>query len=196
MTSLRRMTRLGAVMLAGVTGACSGGLGGLGTVLGGGAQGNQITGTVETVNTGSQQLTITQSNGQPITVSYDSQTRVIYQNQNYPVPALEFGDRVTANVRSTPNGYYTDSIQVDQSVSAGDGATGNVHSIQGKVGYVDARNGWFTVDAGNYGTLTVSVPANARTSDLVTFQNLRAGDFIRFHGAFLNNQRVELRRFM
>lgn len=199
MTLLRRMARTGAALLAGATVACSGGLGALGSVLGGGgeAQTGQLSGTVHSVNTGSQQLVIQQSNGERVAVSYDNQTRVVYQNQNYPVPNLEYGDRVTANVRATQNGsYYTDYVQVDQSVSDVGGATGNLHTIQGSVRHVDSRNGWFTVDAGSYGTLTVSLPVNPRSSDLVRFQNLRSQDFVRFSGVFLDNRRLELRQFM
>jgi hypothetical protein len=186
-------------MVLAATAACSSGVAGtLGSVLGagGGARSSELSGIVQSVDTATQELTIQQSNGKTITMSYDSQTRVVYQNQNYPVPALEYGDRVTASVRAIQNGsYYTDYVQVDQSVFASGGATGNVHSLQGKVGYVAASNGWFTVDAGSYGTLTVLVPNNARTNDVVKFQNLQAGDFVRFRGVFLNDARVELRQF-
>jgi hypothetical protein len=53
----------------------------------------------------------------------------------------------------------------------------------------------FTIDIGNYQTLTVSMPYNPSTADQTRFQNLRAGDSVRLYGVFLNNSRVELRRF-
>jgi hypothetical protein len=104
---------------------------------------------------------------------------------------------VTATVRATQNGaYYTDYVQVDQSVSTSGatGASGNVQSIQGNVRQVDTRNGLFTVESGN-GLLTVSLPYNPRSTDVSRFQSLRSGDFVRFYGVFLNNSRVELRQF-
>ncbi len=200
MRLLRHVSRMGAATAAlVVTSACSSGLGGvLGSVLGGGAQSNQISGTVQGVNTNRQQLTIQQSNGQSIAVSYDNQTRVVYQNQNYPVSSLEYGDRVTANLQQAQNGaYYTDYVQVDQSVSTStsSGGGGNVQNIQGTVRQIDSRNGLFTLDAGSYGVLTVALPFNPRSSDVNRFNSLRSGDYVRFSGVFLNNTRVELRNF-
>lgn len=198
MTSLRRIAEIGAATAIIVaTGACSSGLGGiLGSVLGGGgAQSNQLSGTVQGVNTRNQQITVRQSNGQSVAVSYDNQTRVVYQNQNYSVGSLEYGDQVTVSVQATQNGsYYTDYVQVDQSVSTSGGAQGNAQQIQGNVRQVDSRNGLFTVDSGN-GILTVSLPYNPRSSDVSRFQRLRSGDYVRFYGVFLNNSRVELRQF-
>lgn len=199
MQLLRRTAKVGAAAtFLAMASACSSGLGGvLGSVLGGGGQSNQVSGEVQGVNTRNQQITIRQSNGQSVGVSYDNQTRVVYQNQNYPVTSLEYGDRVTANLQQAQNGaYYTDHIQVDQSVStSGSAGTGNVQSFQGNVRQIDSRNGVFTVDTGNYGTLTVSLPYNPRTSDVNRFQNLRSGDPVRFNGVFVNNARVELRQF-
>ncbi len=202
MTTLRQIAGLGAAALTIVaTGACSSGLGNvLGSVLGGGQQqqeSGQLRGTIRAVSTNNQQITIQQSNGQSVAVHYDNQTQVVYQNQRYAVTNLEYGDQVTASVRATQNGaYYTDYVQVDQSVttSGGSGASGNVQSIQGNVRQVDTRNGLFTVDSGN-GLVTVSLPYSPRSSDVSRFQNLRSGDFVRFYGVFLNNSRVELRQF-
>jgi hypothetical protein len=53
----------------------------------------------------------------------------------------------------------------------------------------------FTIDIGNYNTLTVSMPYNPSQNDVSRFQSLRPGDPVRFYGVFLNNNRVELRRF-
>jgi len=201
MTTLRRIAGLGAAALTIVaTGACSSGLGNvLGSVLGGGQQqqSGQLQGTIRAINTNSQQITIQQSNGQSVAVSYDNQTQVVYLHQRYAVTNLEYGDQVTASVRATQNGaYYTDYVQVDQSVSTsgGSGASGNVQSIQGNVRQIDSRNGLFTVESGS-GLLTVSLPYNPRSADVSRFQSLRAGDFVRFYGVFLNNSRVELRQF-
>lgn len=201
MTSFRRIAGIGAATaIMAVTGACSSGLGGiLGSVLGGGggggAQSNQLSGTVQGVNTRNQQITVRQSNGQSVAVSYDNQTRVVYQNQNYSVGSLEYGDQVTVSVQATQNGsYYADYVQVDQSVSTSGGAQGNAQQIQGNVRQVDSRNGLFTVDSGN-GILTVAMPYNPRSSDVSRFQRLRSGDYVRFYGVYLNNSRVELRQF-
>jgi hypothetical protein len=199
MRSLRRLAGLGAATaIIAVTAGCSGTLGNvLGSVLGGGgqAQSNQLSGTIRSVNPNNQQITVQQSNGQSVALLYDNQTRVVYQNQNYSVAALEFGDRVTVSVRQTQNGaYYTDYVQVDQSVSTSTGGAGSVQSFQGYVRQIDSRNGLFTVEIGN-SILTVSLPANPRSTDWSRFQNLRSGDSVRFYGVFVANSRVELRQF-
>ena len=178
-------------------GACSqlgsilGGAGGAG----GSPQSNQVSGYVEGVDTRRQQIVIQSSNGQTVALSYDNQTAVVYQNQNYPVTALERGDQVTARVQSASNGaYYTDLVQVDRSVSDAGAGSGGVQSFQGTVGQIDRSNGAFRLD-GNSSSIIVSLSYNVRQSDLNTFQNLRVGDRVRLYGVLLNNSRVELRQF-
>jgi exosome complex RNA-binding protein Csl4 len=199
MTVQRRVLWSVATMgLLVANGACSQ----LGSVLGGmggSPQSNQVSGYVEGVDTRTQQIAIQTSNGQRVMLSYDNQTAVVYQNQNYPVTALERGDQVTARVQSASNGaYYTDLVQVDQSVSgSGSGSgtgSGQVQSLQGTVGQVDRTNGMFRLD-GNNSSVIVALPYNVRQSDLNTFQNLRVGDRVRLYGVFINNSRVELRQF-
>lgn len=200
---IQKFARLGAATLAIVTlSGCSqaGGLGGiLGSVLGGGQQqGNQVSGTIRGVDTRNAQIVLQQSNGQSVGLSYDNQTKVVYQNQNYSVSSLENGDQVTARVQQTQNGgYYTDYVQVDQSVSTNTGGTSNaqVQSLQGSVRRVDVANGWFELSASSNVVLTVSMPYNASRADVQRFQNLRNGDTVRFYGVYLNNSRVELRQF-
>jgi hypothetical protein len=193
---LMRRGAAGALMLISL-GACAGNLGNvLGSVLGGGSQSNQLSGTIRGVDTRSQQLAIQQSNGQTVPVYYDNQTQVVYQNQNYPPTALENGDRVTARVQANGNSYYTDYVQVDQSVSgSGSVSSSNMQLVQGTVRQVDRRNGLFTLDVNNYGTLTVTLPYNMSTSDANRFSTLRSGDFVRLYGTYTNNSQVQLSRF-
>ena len=198
-------TRGMAILAVAATAACSstGGLGNiLGSVLGQGqGQGQgQVTGTIQSINTRTQQLQLQQSNGQNLTIGYDNQTQVVYQNQNYSVNNLEYGDRVTARIANTNNGnsqYYADLIQVDQSVSSntGTGSTGNVQTFEGTARNIDRTNGTFQITGSNYGTLVVSLPYNPRQTDVNRFQSLRAGDYVRLYGVLLNNNRVELRQF-
>ena len=202
MFSIRSVARGGAAaMMVLAATACSNNsnLGDiLGGVLGGGAGGQQVSGSVAGVNTRLQQVGIQQSNGQTVTLNYDNNTQVVYQNRNYSVTSLEYGDQVTARVTNsnqTNSGYYTDLIQVNQSVTTDDGVTGNVQNYEGTVRAIDRTNGLFQISSNNYGTLTVSMPYNPRSTDLTKFNNLRNGDFVRIAGVLLNNSRVELRQF-
>ncbi len=206
MISIQQAAGRGLAILAlATTGACSG-TGGLGNILGGLGQGqgqNQVSGVVRNINTRNQQLSLQQSNGQNFTVNYDNQTRVVYQNQNYSVNNLEYGDQVTARISTTNNNnnqYYTDLIQVDQSVSSNNngnvyGNTANAQQFEGTVRNIDRTNGVFQLTGSNYGSLSVSLPYNSRQADIDRFQRLRNGDFVRIYGVLLNNSRVELRQF-
>jgi outer membrane lipoprotein SlyB len=203
MSTIRRIRQgaTAALMVASL-GACAGNQLGniLGSVLGGGAQSGQqsgqLSGTIRGVDSRSQQISIQQSNGQTVPVSYDNQTQVVYQNQKYSPTALEYGDQVTARVQANGNSYYTDYVQVDQSVTGGaNGSSSNVQLLQGTVRQVDRRSGVFTVDVSNNSTLTVTLPNNLSSNDTNTFNNLRSGQYIRFYGTYLSNGQVQLRQF-
>ena len=208
MTTLQSAAYRGAVILTLATmSACSqaGSLGSvLGSVLGGqqgsqGGQGGQVSGAIQRVDTRAQQITIQQSNGQAVSLGYDKNTKVVYQNQQYAVSALEYGDQVTARVQNANNGaYYTDLVQVDQSVSTTTGGSSGaqLQTLQGVVRRVDTANGWFLIDANNGVSITVSMPYSPSRTDLQRFQNLRTGDNVRLSGVYLNNSRVELRQFL
>ncbi|GAC1653665.1 MAG: hypothetical protein NVS4B3_16950 [Gemmatimonadaceae bacterium] len=205
MTRLQRDARqsAGAFALFALSACSSAGLGNiLGGVLGGNQQAAQLTGYVAGLDARSQQIAIQQANGQTVTLAFDNQTQVVYQNQNYSITSLERGDEVTARIQTSNNAstsYYTDLIQVNKSVAesgrGGIGSSENVQSLAGNVREVDAVNGWFSVAGTNFGTLTVSLPYHASRSDVNRFQSLRSGDYVRFYGVFLNNTRVELRQF-
>ena len=205
MSTIQRI-RLGtaAALMVATVGACAGQLGNvLGGVLGGGGgaggggQSSQLSGMVRGVDTRSQLISIQASNGQTVPVSYDNQTQVVFQNQNYSPTALEYGDQVTARVQASGNSYYTDYVQVDQSVSSNGSASGasNIQLLQGTVRQVDRRNGLFTIDMNNYNTITVTLPNNVTNNDMNRFNSLRSGDFVRFYGIYLNNSQVQLRQF-
>lgn len=199
MSAIQRIRQgAAAALVVASLGACAGNQLGniLGSVLGGGAQSGQLSGTIRGVDTRSQQIAIQQSNGQTVPVYYDNQTQVVYQNQNYSPTALESGDRVTARVQANGNNYYTDYVQVDQSVTGnGTGSSSNVQMLQGTVRQVDRRNGLFTMDINNYTAVTVTLPYNVSNADLNRFNMLRSGDVVRFYGTYLNASQIQLRQF-
>ena len=203
MNRITRITALSATFIA--LGACanSGGLGSvLGSVLGGlgGSGGQQLAGTVRSVDTRNSQISVDQSNGQSVAVGYDQNTKVVYQNKLYAITNLEAGDQINARIQTTQNnGYYTDSIAVTQPAQNGGTGTGttseSIQQLQGNVRSIDRNNGRFTVDASANVSLTVSMPYRATSADMNKFNNLRVGDYVRFTGVYLNNSLVELRQF-
>jgi hypothetical protein len=197
-----RITTLSAALVT--LGACSsaGGLGEvLGSVLGGGTPAaQQLSGSVRTVDTRNQQISVQQPNGQAVAVLYDQNTKVVYQNKLYAVTNLEAGDQILARIQTTQNNaYYTDSIFVTQAVttttSTGTVGSESVQQLQGTVRSVDRNNGTFVLDASSNVSLTISMPYRPTTADANKFNSLRVGDYVRLSGVYLNNSRVELRQF-
>jgi hypothetical protein len=193
--------RVAAVALLASASACSG-TGGLGNILGsvlgqGQQQGGQVSGYVQSVDTRSQQVYLQQQNGQTLALGYDNNTQVVYQNQRYNVTNLERGDQVTARVQSMNNGgYYTDYVQVDQSVATSNGSNGqNLQTLEGRVRQVDPNNGLFTIDLQNGNRVTVQLAQRLNQSDINRFRSLRSGDYARFYGVYLGQARAELRQF-
>jgi hypothetical protein len=201
MLNLKSAARGGAAALLLFAGAACSNNSNLGDILGGvlGGGNSEVRGQVNGINTRNQTISLTQSNGSSVTLNYDNNTRVVYQNQNYSVTNLENGDDVTARVANgnNSNGYYTDLIEVNQSVSGntGGGVYGNVQQFEGTVRNLDRTNGVFSISSGNYGSYTVTMPYNPRSTDLNKFNSLRNGDYVRLYGVLLNNNRVELRNF-
>ncbi|MDB4885414.1 MAG: hypothetical protein JWN79_852 [Gemmatimonadetes bacterium] len=211
MNASMKFVRIGAAVLAlASASACAsgagGGLGGiLGSVLGGGQQqSNQVSGQVSGVDTRNRQIGVRQQNGQTVAISYDQNTQVVYQNQSYPVTALENGDQVTLRLQQTNNGgYYTDYVQVDQSVRGSNNGSnggsiyqsGNVQTIEGSVRSVNRQQGYFTLNMQNGAVVNVQLPNQVSRNDVSRFNALRAGEYVRFYGVSMGNNNVELRQF-
>ena len=206
--NMHRIGRRAAGMAAlAALAACSGAgtLGNvLGSVLGGGASGasgaNQLSGTVQGVDTRSQVIGLQASSGQSVNILYDNQTQVVFNNQRYPVTSLDRGDQVTARIQNTNSGYYTDLVQVDAPVqgstsNGGAVATGTVQTVDGTVRQVDPQKGLFALDVSGGSRVIVSMPYSASRADMNRFQSLRAGDYVRLAGVYLNASRIELRQF-
>lgn len=209
MNGLMRGIR-GAVLLgAGVAITGCSQLGTLGNVLGGvlqpgvGSGGSgQVAGTVRGVDTQRGILQITTSSGQTGNVYFDNRTQVVYQQQNYPVTALEQGDEVQLQLQQDQQGnYYTNYILVTRSVQDAGGYNnnggynnGSAVQAEGRVGWVDYQRGTFSLVT-NRGTYTVAMPYNSSASDANTFRNLRQNAYVRVQGQLVSNNQIQLQRF-
>jgi len=211
MRGLRGVVLLGAGVA--ITGCSQ--LGTLGNVLGGVLQpgagsggSSEVYGLVRGVDTQRQIIQIQTQNGQVGNIYFDQNTQVVYQNQRYPVTALEQGDQIGLRIQQTQNGqYYTDYITVTQSVQENNGGgynnnTGGVYNgggtgytrAEGRVSWVDYQRGQFGLST-NGGTLTVVMPYQSNTTDANRFRNLRQNDYVRVEGQLVANGRMDLSRF-
>ncbi|HEU0301164.1 MAG TPA: hypothetical protein VFR37_16990 [Longimicrobium sp.] len=208
--SIRQLVAMSftAVALSGCAGT---NLGALGDILGGamggmggaGQQQGQLVVEVQGVDTRQQVIAVRTQQGQQGNVLFDQNTIVTYQNQQYPVTALERGDVVAMQVQQTQQGApYASRIDVQQSVqertgqtTGGVGGTGQVQQMYGRVGQVDYERGMFQLQT-QQGTYVVQMPYNPGPATNDYFRRLRTGDTVRMEGTVVGNGRVELYRFI
>lgn len=214
MRGLRGAVLLGATVAA--TGCSQ--LGTLGNVLGGvmqpgtGSGSAQVAGTVRNVDTQRGMLQITTQNGQNGNVYFDNRTQVVYQQQTYPITALEQGDEVSMQLQQDQQGnYYTNYIMVTRSVQESGGYNngsnnggynnggynnGNAQQVQaeGRVGWLDTQRGQFSLVTSR-GTYTVVMPYNTSAADANQFRNLRQNAYVRVQGQLVSNNQLQLTRF-
>lgn len=195
------------VVAAAVLGGCSGG--GLADVLGGvlggdgGGQGQTGTLTVEVqeVRQQDQQIMVRTEDGQQGAVLFDNQTQVVYNNDQYPVTALEYGDIVDMRVQEIQQGLYTDYIQVRTSVQerqggATGGATGSdVYQMEGTIQSIDLSRWMFSLNMTQGGTVPVYLPNNASQSMRDQLRDYRSGDYVRVQIRAISEDRAELVRW-
>lgn len=205
-TRIRTTAALAGLLL--MSAGCGGleNLGDLGDILGGtgapgGTQQEQVEAEVQQVDSVRQQIQVRTQDGRTGSVQYDRNTQVIYQQQQYPVTALERGDRVRMDVRRDAQGdLYVSRIDVRESVQerTGRDATepGQLERFEGQVRQIDYDRGVFEMETRYGGIVRVSLPFNASDSTVQYFERLRRGDSVRLEGTPIGTGRVELHRFL
>jgi hypothetical protein len=202
---LARTSRQFATFAAAVAiSACGGNtLGTLGDVLGGvlgtpagqGGQG-QVAVEIQSVSAQQQVVHVRTQDGQTGGVRFDQNTVVTYQQQQYPVTALERGDLVVMHLQDVQGSLYTPRIDVQQSVQdRGGSSTGSLVQINGRIAQIDQNAGGMVVQAQN-GNVTVYLPSNAPQATVDYFRRLRVGDNVRAEVTQSATGRVEIHRFL
>jgi hypothetical protein len=86
------------------------------------------------------------------------------------------------------------------SFSWGDGATSSsgtrIQTVDGRVEQVDFQRSSFEIRDQSRERVLVSLPYNARRSDVDHFRALRVGDYVKVEGRFLDRERFELENFL
>ena len=170
----------------------------LGNAAGGaGGQQGQISVEVRALNTQQQVIQVATQEGQVGNVRYDANTVVTYQQQQYPVTALEAGDLAIMQVQDVQGTLYASRIDVQQSVQdrGGVGGGGNIVQLSGSVSQINHDAGTFVLRTQS-GNLTVALPYNPPQATLNYFHALRNGSNVRLEARPLSNTRVEIYRFL
>ncbi len=164
----------------------------------------EISGEVTEINPSRQEIQVLTEDGRRQVLRYDfNRTRVVYHGLDYSIDNLEAGDRIAFDSRSG-NGSYVDTIRVQEPVQARAGprvarpgpARPRAEVVEGTVESVDVNRGIFDVRPRTGGTVTVSVPYNARAADVDSFRSLRRGDSVRVEGEFVNRDNFHLLSFL
>ncbi len=189
--------------------ACAGSnLGGIGDILGGvlnqggtaQPQPSQAVVEVQSIDNQQQTIYVRTEQGESGSVRFDQNTVVVYQQQQYPVSALERGDIATMQLQQiAQNQLYTPRIDVQQSAQerAGQSPTagGQLWQLTGRVGPVDHQRGFFELQTSE-GSYTVVLPQNAGPATTDYFHRLRSGNTVQIEGTLSGNATIQLYRFV
>lgn len=140
---------------------------------------------------------------QPVALTYDPMTtRVVYHGRDYRVEDLEAGDLIAFETRS-PRSRQVEIIRLQEPVQARAGGAivaqrplPRPQVIEGTVEKVDLDLGVFEIRPRDGRPVTVSIPYNARSSDVESFRRLRRGDLVRLEGEFVNPESFQLLAFL
>lgn len=167
-----------------------------GVVPGGGRSVSLVEGEIRSVDARRSRLQLRDQWNRSHTVLFDGGTRVVYGQRQYPVTALERGDRVRIRlVRVRGGALLADRVDVRESVRERGRIVGRTDRLTGTVGTVDHRRGHFTIQPSRYETVVVQVPARLSREDARRFDRLRRGDRVRVEVRAAGRGTAQLVRF-
>jgi hypothetical protein len=172
---------------------------------------DELVGEVERIDTSTMKIHVRSDGARTKLVGYNANTRVLYRGQEYPVSHLEPGDLVMIALKEDSRGdSYTELIHVrenvrdragrdrpsvDKSTPSGGIQTG-IQTLDGTVEYIDRERGLFEIRPSSGEPVIVSLPYNARQSEIDRLERLRAGDRVRVEGRYITRDRFELETFL
>ena len=165
---------------------------------------NEIEATVTRLDTGTREISLRRNGGGTQVVGYSTDAQAMYRGREYPASQLEVGDVIVVQLRQDSRGNsYTDLIRVQQSIRDRDQNRGDasrpvagIQTVDGRVEQVDLQRNFFEIREPSKERLFVSLPNDARRSDVDRFRALRSGDYVRVEGRFLDRDRFELDGFL
>lgn len=161
-----------------------------------------VHGEVRSVDTRAGRIQVRQERGGNRTIRVDGRTSVVHRQQRYPLSALERGDRVTVRLTNDRRGQAVatrievrESVRDDRRGRDRDRAPARVERVEGRVGWVDARQGAFGVSMRRGQDVTVYAPRGISRSDRQRLDRLRRGSTVRVDVRPVGRGTYELVRF-
>lgn len=168
-------------------------------------QPGEIRADVTAIDPARREIRVQTDDGRKRVLLYDRNlTRVTYHGWNYTVDQLEAGDLIAFRTRPR-DGDEVETIRIQDPVQARRGPPGTARRsppparadvVEGTVERVQVDLGVFDVQPRTGRVVTVSVPYNAKPSDVESFRRLRRGDFVRVEGEFVNPESLQLLSFL
>ena len=159
---------------------------------------DEIRAEIAEIDPSRREIRVLTADGRREIVPYDNaRTRVLYHGREYAVQDLQAGDVIAFRPPLRGNDYV-DALRIYEPVqarTAGSRITGRVSPrsvVEGTVTRVNPELGVFEVKAREGNTVTVSVPYNARATDVENFRRLRTGDQVRVEGEFVSSDNLQL----
>jgi len=165
---------------------------------------DELVAEVVWLDTSSREISLRPDSGRTRVVGYTADARAVFRGREYPVTQLEAGDIVAMQLKQDSRGNsYTDLIRVQESIRDRDQSRGSmtrsgtgIQTVDGRVEQVDFQRSSFEIRDQSKERVLVSLPYNARRSDVDHFRALRVGDYVRVEGRFLDRDRFELESFL
>jgi hypothetical protein len=159
---------------------------------------------VDRLDSSSREIHLRPNNSRTRVVGYSTDASVLYRGREYPVSQLEAGDIVAMQLKQDSRGNsYTDLIRVQESIRDRDQSQGGIirpgtgsQTVDGRVEQLDFQRSAFEIRDQSRARVLVSLPYNARRSDVDHFRALRVGDYVKVEGRFVDRERFELENFL
>ena len=146
----------------------------------------EFIGMVEEVDYSRGELYLRTQGGQSQVVTYTNRTRVIIDGEETPTSEIERGDIIAVQMHGSDDGRaVADSIRVRER-----GQAGNT-TIDGMVERVLSERNVIELRTSAGALITVYLPQNSPNLVQDEFSQVRSGDFVRFQGSFLGENRFE-----
>jgi hypothetical protein len=167
-------------------------------------QPGEIRGEVIEIDPSRREIRVQTDDGRRQVLEYDNtRTRVAYYGRDYNVDQLQRGDMIAFQT-SPRDVNYIDIIRIQEPVQIRPGAPVAQRSplparpdiVEGTVERIQYDLGVFEVRPRTGRTVTVSIPYNAKASDVENFRRLRRGDHVRVEGEFVNSDNLQLLAFL
>jgi hypothetical protein len=146
----------------------------------------EFIGTVEEVDHSRGELYLRTQGGQSQVITYTTATRVITDGGETPASEIERGDIIEVRMHGSADGRaLADSIRVHERGQV------STTTIDGMVERVISERNIIELRTSAGALITVYLPQNSPDIVQDEFSRLRSGDFVRFQGSFLGENRFE-----